>query len=163
MSNFITEHRDEIIIYLTLHSYSQTWLMPWNAAKGKSNDYDDLLYMGRKAIESLKKTHGTNYNIVAKTTSYPTAGKKATLVNNSIVLNIFTIFLLGRSRSGVPFQTVFLILVALSLGAILQLRNTTPGRGEARVVGKNTQKQDNKKNYKTILSTVLSHLRIFNQ
>lgn len=76
MSNFIKEHRDRIIIYLTLHSYSQMWLMPWSSTKERHNDYDDLLYMGRKAIESLKKTHGTNYNLVSKqTNSYPISGE----------------------------------------------------------------------------------------
>jgi len=52
------------------------WLMPWSATKERHNDYDDLLYMGRKAIESLRKTHGTNYNLVSKqTNSYPISGQ----------------------------------------------------------------------------------------
>lgn len=69
MSNFILENRDRFIIYLTLHSYSQTWLMPFTASKSKSQDYDDLLYMGRKATESLKKTHGTHYSVSMKHTN----------------------------------------------------------------------------------------------
>lgn len=75
MSNFIMEHRDRIIIYLSLHSYSQMWLMPFSSTKSKSHDYDDLLYMGRKAIESLKKSHGTHYSLSTKHTNvYPTSG-----------------------------------------------------------------------------------------
>ncbi len=71
--------------------------------------------------------------------------------------------LLGRFRSSTPFRDVFLILVALSLSAVLQLSNITPGGNETRVVGRNTrEKQDNKKKtLKTVLSAVLSHLRIF--
>ncbi len=54
--------------------------------------------------------------------------------------------LLGRSRSGAPFQDVFSISVALSLGAVPQLSNITPGGSEVRVVGRNTKwKRDNKK------------------
>lgn len=76
MSNFILEHRDKLIIYLSLHSYSQKWLMPSNPSKFKlTNDYDDLLYMGRRAIEALKKAHGTNYDLVTKEAKlYPISG-----------------------------------------------------------------------------------------
>ncbi len=82
----------------------------------------------------------------------------------SIVCNVFTTLLLGRCRSGAPFRDVFSISVALSLGAVLRLSNITPGRSEARVVGRNTrQKRDNKKALRTILSAVLSHLRNFYQ
>ncbi len=77
---------------------------------------------------------------------------------------LFSTLLLGHSRSSTPFQDVFSISVAPSLGALLQLSNITPGGSEARVVGRNTrQEQDNKKTIKTILSAVLSHLRIFYQ
>ncbi len=54
--------------------------------------------------------------------------------------------LLGRSHSGASFQDVFLISLALSLIAVLQSSNITPGESEARVVGRNTrQKRDNQK------------------
>lgn len=95
MSNFIKEHRDRIIIYLTLHSYSQMWLMPWSSTKERHNDYDDLLYMGRKAIESLRKTHGTNYNLVSKqTNSYPISGKigQHKILHSSEAYDVFCVF-----------------------------------------------------------------------
>ncbi len=69
--------------------------------------------------------------------------------------------LLGRSRSGVSFRNVFSTLVALSLGAVLRLSNITPGESDARVVGRNRRwKRDDKKTLKTILSAVLSHLKL---
>ncbi len=54
---------------------------------------------------------------------------------------LFTTLLLGRSLSSAPFQDIFSISVALSLGAVLRLSNITPGRSEARVVGKNTRQK----------------------
>ncbi len=70
--------------------------------------------------------------------------------------------LLGRSHSGAPFRDVFSISVALSLGAVLQLSNITPGGSEARVVGRNTSRNEITNNtLRTILSAVLSYLRIF--
>ncbi len=62
--------------------------------------------------------------------------------------SIFTMLLLGRSCSGAPFQDVFSISVALSLGVVLKLSNIPPGGSEARVVGKNTKrKRDNQRNF----------------
>ncbi len=85
--------------------------------------------------------------------------------NTSDVRLIFsTTVLLGRSRSDAPFWGVLSISVALSLGAVLRLSNITPGGSETRMVGRNTRcKRDNKKTLKTLLSAVLSHLRIFYQ
>ncbi len=51
---------------------------------------------------------------------------------------LFATLLLGRSHSSAPFQDVFSISVALSLGSVLQLSNFTPEGSEARVVGRNT-------------------------
>ncbi len=52
---------------------------------------------------------------------------------------LFTTLLLHCIRSNATFWNVFLISVALSLGAILRLSNITPGRSEARVVGRYTR------------------------
>ncbi len=80
-----------------------------------------------------------------------------------IVGSLFiTTLLFGRSCYDAPFWDVFSISVALSLGAVLRLSNITPGVSEVKVVGRNTRRKcDNKKN--SILSAVLSHLRIFYQ
>lgn len=62
--------------FLTLHSYSQMWLVPWGYTRARVKDYDDLVYMGRKAIEALNKVHGTEYEIGTSTSMlYPTSGK----------------------------------------------------------------------------------------
>ncbi len=69
----------------------------------------------------------------------------------------FIMLLLGCSPSGAPFQDIFSISVALSLGVVLQLSNITPGGCELRVEGRNTRwNRDNKKTLKTILSAVFS-------
>lgn len=79
MSKFLKDHQKEIVVYITLHSYSQKWLMPWNSNNLKTQDYADLLYVGRKAVEALKKTHGIQYDLVTKNENmYAISGKKAT-------------------------------------------------------------------------------------
>ncbi len=73
-------------------------------------------------------------------------------------INFLTMLLLGRSHSGAPFWDVFSISIVLSLGAVLQLSNITPGGSEVTVVGKNTRwKRDNKKNFKNhIISSIIT-------
>ncbi len=69
--------------------------------------------------------------------------------------SFITTFLLGCSWS--PFRYVFSISVALSLGAVLQFSNITPGGSETRVVGRNRRRNwDNKKTLKIILSLIYS-------
>uniref|UniRef100_A0A8D9B7K8 Carboxypeptidase O n=1 Tax=Cacopsylla melanoneura TaxID=428564 RepID=A0A8D9B7K8_9HEMI len=52
------------------------WLIPWSYTKTKVEDYEDLMFMGRKAIEALKKVNGIHYDIGSSTSLlYATAGK----------------------------------------------------------------------------------------
>lgn len=75
VADFIMDHKDQIVVYLTLHSYSQMWLVPWSFTQKRVKDYDDLVYMGRKAIEALKKVYGTEYELGTSTSLlYPTSG-----------------------------------------------------------------------------------------
>ncbi len=72
---------------------------------------------------------------------------------------IFTTLLLGRSQSGAPFRDVFSILVALSLGAVLQLSSITPGGSKAEwYEGTQSGTEITKKNYKNrfIVSIITS-------
>ncbi len=73
-----------------------------------------------------------------------------------------TMLLLGCSQCGMPFQDVFLISVALSLGAVLRLSDITPGGSKARVVVRNTrQKWDNKKDDKNHIIRVHHSWAVF--
>lgn len=76
VSDFIMDHRDRLQVYLTLHSYSQMWLIPWGYTKYRVRDYDDLMFMGRKAVDALQKVHGTKYEVgTSPSLLYPTSGK----------------------------------------------------------------------------------------
>ncbi|CAA9994178.1 unnamed protein product [Nesidiocoris tenuis] len=75
MSDFIMDHSEQMKAYLTLHSYSQMLLLPWGYTKQNPKDYDDLMYLGRKAIESLTRMYGTPYKIgTSPSLLYPTSG-----------------------------------------------------------------------------------------
>lgn len=50
-------------VYLTLHSYSQMWLIPWSHTKKLADDYDDMMYLARQATEAIQKVHGSQYQL----------------------------------------------------------------------------------------------------
>lgn len=62
-------------MYLTLHSYSQMWLVPWGHTRSKPSDFSDLMNVARKAINAIAKVHGTNYQLgPAAELMYPISG-----------------------------------------------------------------------------------------
>lgn len=63
LTNFILANRNRIKLYLSLHSYSQLFLLPWGYTTEHSNDYEDLKSMSEKAATALKRIHNTNYTI----------------------------------------------------------------------------------------------------
>ncbi|KAG5343280.1 CBPB Carboxypeptidase, partial [Acromyrmex heyeri] len=63
MADYILANKQHIRMYLTLHSYSQMWLVPWGYTRSKPSDYSDLMNVARKAINAISKVHGTNYQL----------------------------------------------------------------------------------------------------
>jgi murein tripeptide amidase MpaA len=76
ISDFIMDRKDRIKLYLTMHAYSQMWLIPWGYTNKKAGDYDDLMSMGKKAVDALNRVSGTLYQLgPAPSLLYPTSGK----------------------------------------------------------------------------------------
>ncbi|XP_073979779.1 carboxypeptidase B-like isoform X2 [Rhodnius prolixus] len=63
ISEFVMENSDKIKAFITLHSFSQMLLVPWGYTKQIAKDYDDLIFVARKAAEALQKVHGTEYTV----------------------------------------------------------------------------------------------------
>ncbi|XP_025409670.1 carboxypeptidase B-like [Sipha flava] len=75
VSDFLLDHRDRIQVYLTLHSYSQMWLVPWSHTKKLADDYDDMMYLARQATESIQRVHGSQYQLgTSPSLLYATSG-----------------------------------------------------------------------------------------
>lgn len=63
-------------MYLTLHSYSQMWLLPWSHTRTKPSDYSDMINVAKKAINAIAKVHGTHYQLGPVTDlMYPISGR----------------------------------------------------------------------------------------
>jgi murein tripeptide amidase MpaA len=61
MADFILTRKDQIKIYLTLHSYSQMWLVPWGYKNEKPKDYYDMYILAEKGVEALEAVRGIDY------------------------------------------------------------------------------------------------------
>jgi len=78
MSEFLLSHSDEIKVYLTFHSYSQLWLVPWGYKSEKPADYYDLYVLAEQAVEALEKVRNTDYLLgTAEELVYVSSGKNA--------------------------------------------------------------------------------------
>ncbi|XP_053982799.1 carboxypeptidase B-like [Hylaeus volcanicus] len=75
MADYILANKKRIRMYLTLHSYSQMWLIPWGYTYSKPSDYSELANVARKAINAISKVHGTDYQLgPSSALLYPTSG-----------------------------------------------------------------------------------------
>ncbi|ODN02271.1 Carboxypeptidase A2 [Orchesella cincta] len=61
IQDFVLERKDQIKLFLTFHSYSQILLLPWGYDEVRTDDHDDLMRVGLKAIKTLENVHGTKY------------------------------------------------------------------------------------------------------
>jgi len=61
IQEFVLERKDQIKLFLTFHSYSQILLLPWGYDEVRTDDHDELMKVGTKAIQTLESVHGTQY------------------------------------------------------------------------------------------------------
>ncbi|XP_025785550.1 carboxypeptidase O [Puma concolor] len=63
VSSFIESKKDNIVCFLTMHSFGQLILTPYGYTKNKSSNHEELIQVGQKAANALKEKHGTNYRV----------------------------------------------------------------------------------------------------
>jgi Zinc carboxypeptidase len=77
VADFIMERKEQFKIFLTLHSYGQMWLIPWSFTDAKVDDHDDMMRLGRKAVDAVAKIRGTKYKLGPTTEYlYKSAGRR---------------------------------------------------------------------------------------
>lgn len=60
---YMTMTKNDVIVYLCLHSFGQTLSTPWGYTSEKPKDFDDLAKVGRAARDAIKKVYGTKYSV----------------------------------------------------------------------------------------------------
>ncbi|XP_026495200.2 uncharacterized protein LOC113400047 [Vanessa tameamea] len=63
VSEFLAERRGQIKVYISLHAYSQAWLLPSSHAHATFADDGMLMEMGKLATAALADMYGTKYQV----------------------------------------------------------------------------------------------------
>lgn len=63
VANAVLARRNQIKLFLTFHSYSQLWLMPWSYTRQRASDYNELYRMAYQGAKALSATYGTRYRV----------------------------------------------------------------------------------------------------
>lgn len=63
VSSFIESKKENIVCFLTMHSYGQLILLPYGYTENKPSNHEELIQVGQKAANALKEKHGTNYRV----------------------------------------------------------------------------------------------------
>ena len=50
-------------MYMSLHAYSQMWLLPWGFAQEKPTDFSDLYSLAKIGARAMERAHNTSYLI----------------------------------------------------------------------------------------------------
>ncbi|XP_014667238.1 PREDICTED: carboxypeptidase B-like [Priapulus caudatus] len=61
--DYILPIAKDIKAFITIHSYTQLWLIPWGYTTGLPSDYDDLYDLAMRATSALTAVHGTRYQV----------------------------------------------------------------------------------------------------
>lgn len=67
IANHIWNNRNNMLVYIALHSYSQLWLTPWGFTRELPPDYDDLYTKARRAADAVEKVYGTRFRVGSST------------------------------------------------------------------------------------------------
>jgi len=64
VDRFLKSQLKRLVGYLDVHSYSQLWLIPWGYAKENVKDYNELMAIGKAAVETVKSAgFNTTYTL----------------------------------------------------------------------------------------------------
>ncbi|CAG2167896.1 unnamed protein product [Oppiella nova] len=67
ISDYILTKKDNIKMYIAMHSYSQFILTPWGWTQDLPKQYNDMLSMGQKGAQALQQKFGTHYKVGSST------------------------------------------------------------------------------------------------
>jgi len=59
--NFLQFLRPICNLYISIHSYSQFWLLPYGGTRDKPDDYDELMRVGNLVAAAIKNTNGLDF------------------------------------------------------------------------------------------------------
>lgn len=67
ISDFILQRKENLVSFVSVHSYSQLWLTPWGWTSELPKDYSSMVTVAQEAVDALSKLYGTKYKIGSST------------------------------------------------------------------------------------------------
>ncbi|KAF3706316.1 Carboxypeptidase B2 [Channa argus] len=61
VANFLREHKDSVLLYLSIHSYSQMLLFPYSCTLEEAENHKELLEMAKEAAQSIRRHYRNPY------------------------------------------------------------------------------------------------------
>ncbi|XP_041937242.1 carboxypeptidase O [Alosa sapidissima] len=75
VTSFVLGKRNEIMCFLTIHSYGQLILLPYGHPNVSAPNIDELMSVGVAAAEAIKNVHGMSYTVgTSPNVLYPNSG-----------------------------------------------------------------------------------------
>ncbi|XP_078147102.1 carboxypeptidase O-like [Centroberyx gerrardi] len=72
---FVEQRKEDLLCFLTIHSYSQLLLVPYGHPNVTAPNYKELMEVGLGAAEAIHKVHGMNYTVgTSPDILYPNSG-----------------------------------------------------------------------------------------
>ncbi|RXN29945.1 carboxypeptidase O [Labeo rohita] len=63
VTDFLVANQNQLLCYLTIHSYSQLILVPYGHPNISAPNYDELMEVGLAAANAIKAVHGKSYKV----------------------------------------------------------------------------------------------------
>ncbi|XP_048455159.1 carboxypeptidase O [Rhincodon typus] len=63
VATFLRDHLQDILCYLTIHSYGQLILTPYGYTNTTANNHEEMMRVGEKAADALERKHGTKFKV----------------------------------------------------------------------------------------------------
>jgi len=63
LRDLMSELKDRIKLYISIHAYSQLWMTPYGTTKALPPNYSDLIRVGTAGVNALAKRYETQYKI----------------------------------------------------------------------------------------------------
>ncbi|XP_036397307.1 carboxypeptidase O [Megalops cyprinoides] len=75
VTEFVGNRVEEILCFLTIHSYGQLILVPYGHPQISAPNYDELMQVGLNAAKAIKSVHGMDYTVgTSPDVLYPNSG-----------------------------------------------------------------------------------------
>uniref|UniRef100_A0A671MB18 Carboxypeptidase O n=1 Tax=Sinocyclocheilus anshuiensis TaxID=1608454 RepID=A0A671MB18_9TELE len=63
ITEFLGMHQNQLLCYLTIHSYGQLILVPYGHPNISAPNYDELMEVGLAAVKAIESVHGKSYKV----------------------------------------------------------------------------------------------------